>query len=226
MTKSHPTNLHVDTPECFPYKLPEGNWYQQIVNSLLVELGPFFIHPEGSPYLGLSLTEQKTLAKMRRPIGKVPKWRTKQMRKATKQDYEKLLLACTESLVHAWYNHNIRLDYVDVYVKLPFNFRAYWDKSFPKPFILGYDDWTITCSFRVNKVVDWLYEKGYSPYTATELRKSIWKITLEQERLDMFYEYAASQSIIELYSEIIDDTEKKMDRKMHGRGHYNVKEDK
>lgn len=202
----HPTHTKITTPEGFPYDLPDGNWFQQLVNAILVDKGAFFIHEEGSPYLGLSLEEQKQLAKMRRPIGKVPKWRTSKMRSATKKDYEKLLLACTETLVHAWHDPNQRLDYVNVYVRLPFNWRKYSSPDLPKPFIVGYDDWTVVVSWRVNKIVDWLYEKGYSPYTAQELRKSIFAILHEQERFDFYYEYAATESIIELYSDVIEDT--------------------
>jgi len=211
------SEIKIPTPDNFPYQLPEGNWIQQIVNATLVERGPYFIHAEGSPYLGLSVEDQCELSKMRRPVGKMPKWKTSQMRVATKQDYEKLLLACTEALVNAWYDTNQRLDYVNIYVKLPFNFRSYWDKSLPRAFILGYDDWTITTSWRVNKIITWLYDNGHSMYTATELRKSIWKITQEQEKLDLYYDVASSQSIIELYGEIIDDAKTSKDVKGKGK---------
>lgn len=221
--KQHPTQTKITTPEGFPYDLPDGNWFQQLVNALLVERGPYYIHPEGSPYLGLTLEEQKQLAKLRRPVGRVPKWITSKMRKATKSDYEKLLLACTEALVHAWYETTQRLDYVNVYMKVPFNFKTYYDKELPRCFIVGYDDWHIVVTWRVDKIVNWLYNKGYSPYTATELRKSIWAILLEQERLDFYYEVAANQSIIELYSDIIDDVkEKKVVRVNKGRGKNSV----
>lgn len=215
----HHTATKVETPEGFPYKLPDGNWYQQLVNALLVERGPFFVHPEGSPYLGLPLDQQKELAKMRRPVGRTPTWITDKMRKATKRDYEKLLLACTEALTHAWYNTSQRLDYVNIYVKVPYNYRTYYDKTLPRVFILGYDDWTITVSWRVDSIVDWLYNKGHSPYKAAELRKSVWALLLEQERLDFYYEYAADQSIIELYADIIDDVKnEKIKRTFKGRG--------
>lgn len=217
MTKQK--SIHkVETPKDFPYTLPEGGWIQQVVNSVLVEKGAYFVHPEGSPYIGLSVAEQCELAKMRRPQGKTPWWRLKQLRKATKQDYEKLLLACTESLVNAWYNTDIRLDYINVYARLPFNFRTFWDKELPRPFILGYDDFDIIVSWRVNKIIDWLHSRGYSYYTSSELRKATWAILQEQEKFSLYYDVASNQSIIELYGETIDKVkEKKVSRVMKGR---------
>jgi len=217
------SEIKTPTPDNFPYQLPDGNWIQQIVNATLVDKGPYFLHPEGSPYLGLSLSDQCELAKIRRPVGKMPKWKTSQMRVATKQDYEKLLLACTEALVNAWYDTSQRLDYVNIYVKLPFNFRSYWDKSLPRAFILGYDDWNIVASWRVNKILDWLHSKGHSQYSSSELRKSIWAILLEQDKMELYYSVASQQSIIELYSDIIEsNSDKKMNRSLHGRNKQKV----
>lgn len=199
------SEIKIPTPSGFPYNLPDGNWIQQVVNATLVDKGPYFLHPEGSVYLGLSVNEQCELAKMRRPVGKMPKWKTSQMRVATKNDYEKLVLACTEALVHAWYDTSQRLDYVNVYVKVPFNWRAKFSKDLPRAFVLAYDDWTVTISWRVNRILDWLHSKGYSQYSSSELRKSIWGILSEQDKLELYYDVASSQSILELYSEIIDD---------------------
>ena len=196
---------------------------QQQLNNLLSTKGPTFIHSEDSVYYGLSLAEQKILAKMRRGPGKTPKWRTEMMRKATKQDYQRLLLACTEALVEAWHNPNIRLDRVDVYVEVPWNFRSYWSENLPRPVILGYRDWSVVVQFKVDKLIGWLYTNGHSPYNAAELRKSIWAILQEQQKLELYYDIAADQSIIELYGEIISDVkEKKVARTLKGRGEFSA----
>lgn len=194
---------------------------QTQLDQLLASRGEFFIHPEGSPYLGLTIEEQRVLSKLRRGDGRTPKWRLNEMRKATKQDYEKLLLACTEALVAAWHDPSIRLDRVDVYVRLPHNYRAYWDKNLPRPVILGYDDWTVFTRFKVDKLIDWLHSRGYSYYTASELRKSIWAVLQEQKRFDLYYDLATQTSILELYAEVINDVkEKKVSRVLKGRGEY------
>ena len=192
---------------------------QQLVDNLLAEKGAFFIHEEGSPYLGLSLSLQKTLAKMRRGDGRTPSWRLKQMRVATKQDYEKLLLFCNHALIAAWYDSSIRMDRIDVFLEVPYNFRNYWNKTLPRAVIVGYKDWTIVVQYKVDKIIDWLHSIGKSHYTASELRKSIWAICQEQEKLDLYYEYASVGSILELYGCIVNDNKdkKKVLRKNKGR---------
>jgi len=215
------SEIKIPTPEGFPYKLPDGNWTQQIVNATLVDKGPYFLHPEGSVYLGLSVTEQCELAKMRRPVGKMPKWKTSQMRVATKNDYEKLVLACTEALVHAWYDTSQRLDYVNVYVKLPFNFKSFYDKTLPRCFILGYEDFNIFVSWRVNRIIDWLYAKGYSHYDSQSLRKSMWGILQEQEKIQLYNDVAVDQSILELYSDIINSSIGKQGKRRYSKSTIN-----
>lgn len=226
MTQTHDppetrvNEIFIPTPEGWPYELPHNNTLpQEVVNGILVEQGPYFFHAEGSPYLGLTVAEQQILAKLRRPVGRIPKWRLRQLRKATKKDYEKLLLACTEALVYAWHTDTVRLDRVSIYVKLPFNWRSRYDKSIPRAFICCYDDWTVTVSWRVDKLLNWLHEKGHSAFSSAQLRKHIWVTIQEQEKLELYYNVAADQSIIELYGELIGDAETgKVKRKDKGRG--------
>lgn len=178
---------------------------QQLIDNLLTTKGQHFLHPEGSCYLGLPLEQQKVLSKLRRGPGRTPKWRTDSMKPAGKKDYEKLLLHCTQVLINAWDDPTIRMDRIDIYVKLPFNWRLTYDSSIPRAVILAYDDWTVTVCWKIDRIVQWLYEKGYSHYTAAELRKSIWAILQEQSKLDLYYEYASTGSILELYSDIVND---------------------
>ena len=192
---------------------------QQLIDNLLSTKGQYFLHPKGSVYLGLTLEQQRVLSKMRRGPGRVPTWRTKEMHAATKRDYEKLLLHCTETLIQAWHNPKERLDKIDVYVRLPFNWRAMYDKDIPRAVVLAYDDWSVTVSWKIDKIVDWLHSIGHSHYTASDLRKTIWAVLKEQEKLDLYYEYASVGSILELYGCIVNDNKdkKKVLRKNKGR---------
>lgn len=204
----------------WPYSLPEPhNNMQRFANSALLESGnPYLIHKEGSPYLGLPLEKQKVLAKIRRGGTRTKKALLKRMRKATNEDYTAIMLKCIEALLVAWIDNTKRLDRVHIILRLPFNFRSrIANKDFPRITIIGYDDWTIVACVRVDNMVNYLYKQGKCPYDSRELRKNLWHIMHEQQRMLWFYEYAAPVSIVEEYFNIINNNKEPTDRKNKGR---------
>lgn len=202
------TNMNVVEHIDWPYDIPSSdNHMQEFANNVLLDSGnPYLIHKEGSPYLGLPLYKQKVLAKIRRGGTRTKKHILKRMKKATKEDYTKLLLRCIETYIAAWEDSSKRLDRITVLLKLPFNFRKlYKNKEFPRVVIIGYEDWSVFVSVKVDSLVDYLYLKGNSPFNSKDMRKQLWSILQEQHRLNWYYEYAAPISIVECYSGIIED---------------------
>jgi len=193
----------VEAPEDFPYELPhDGNWKVEVLNQILVD-DPFKFHPPGSPYLGLTIDQQRMLSKIRRGGTKTPKRVLKKQKPATRETYDKILLACIESMIYAWNNDNIRLDRVMVYLKAPFNYRSTWDKNLPKPTTVAIGDWAVVLQFKVDKILQWLYDLGKCPFEPKALRKSIWAILQDQARMEFAYKYYADISKIEFFDGVI-----------------------
>ena len=179
-------------------------------------------HPQDSPYYGLPLEQQRLLSIIRRGAKKTPKAILRKLRKATKQDYENLVLACTEALVYgADDNVDVRLDRIRVYLRLYYKFRDYFSPDFPRATYEAYDDWSVVVSVKVDNLMKWLYNKGYSPYNARELRRELWAISAEQDKITQLYDIAASTSIIEGYDGAIKGA---IERKDKGRRKYRKRE--
>lgn len=219
-------NDPIPTPEGFPYPLAhDGTQAQETVNKLLIRYGAYCFHEEGSPYVGLTTSEQRILASVRRPKGRTPKYVLAKMRKARKEDYTKILLSCTQALTWAWYNDDTRLDRINVFIHLPYNWRKYYDKTIPRGFPVAFYDWSVIMSWRVDKFMDWMYKAGHSTYDCKRLRKQIWALAKEQEKFAWYFKYAAPISIVELYDQTIQWGETaKIARKDKGRNNRKLKD--
>lgn len=178
-------------------------------------------HPKGSPYYGLSLEQQRLLSIIRRGAKKTPKAILRKLRKATKQDYDNIVLACTEALVYgADDSVEVRLDRIRVSLRLYYKFRDYFDPDFPRATYEAYDDWSTVVSFKVDTLMNWLYKKGYSPYNARELRTTLWAVSAEQDRMMYLYDVASAASIVEGYDGVLKGAPMRKDK---GRRKYRKK---
>ena len=174
-------------------------------------------HPKTSPYYNLTIQQQRDLQKIRHGPGRVPKPILRKLRKASKQDYDSIIIACTNALVFGADDlTDTRLDRITIDIKLYFGYRKYFDKSFPRPVILGYDDYSVFARFKVDKLLNWLHEHGKCPYSARELRKELWAINKEMDKVLFLHEYAAPISIVEGYVEIIKEAPVRKDRGRRG----------
>lgn len=161
------------------------------------------VHKPDSIYHGLTIAEQRLLARLRRGSKKVPKAVLKWWKKADGMIYAEMLKHCVQSLIHASECDYTRLDRVKVRMRLPFNYRNNCDKRLPRPAILGYDDWWVYVSFKVDGLIDYLHAKGHSTFTAKELRKELWAVRKEMDRLDWLNEWAIDLCWAEAVNEIV-----------------------
>ena len=197
-----------------------SSWREYRIN-LILQREPYRYHSPGSPYLGLTLKEQRALSKLRRGKTKTPVELLRKQRKATRQDYINLVYACVEALVNRGWDETLRNDRIIVEVRVPFNWKSYYDNSIPVANVCAYDDYTTVVYWRVDAILGWLYDKGYSPFTALEFRKAIHGFAAREEQLDRYYRVATEESIIDLYSDIISDTTPSpTGRTLRGRQHY------
>ncbi len=165
-------------------------------------------HSRDSPYFGLTIAEQRALAIVRRPKGRTPRGITRRLRKADKNDYQKLVLACSEALIFGSDNlADIRMDRISLDIELIYNFRRYFSKTFPRVVPVAYKDWSVVVRFRVDKLLKWLHSEGHCLYTPQELRKQLWAMSQEVDKINFYHDVAADISLVELYSEIIGDAE-------------------
>jgi hypothetical protein len=185
-------------------------------------------HSKDSPYFGLSVKHQSWLAKKRRPKGPAPKYIKYSLREATPEDYQYILTCCTKMLILASQDHvDTRLDRIDIDLELIWNYRKRFPDDFPRGIVLAYDDWTIFVRFKVDKIINWLYNHGHSAYTSSQLRKNLWamKVSENISELAFYDEFATYGSINQLFSTIIGDAESgsKVDRWGKGRRTYRSK---
>ena len=187
-------------------KLPQGNQMQQFPNQQIIDSGnPFLFHDEGSVYLFKSLDKQRVLAKIRRGGTRTRKALLQRMRKANKGDYTSLLLKCIEALIMAWQDNTRRLDRIHILLKVPFNFRKLYSSSgFPRVIICAYCDWHTFVAVKVDSIVDWMYNLQQCPFTAKELRKQLWAVLQEEDKMKWLYSVAAPISICEGYVDIVE----------------------
>lgn len=179
-------------------------------------------HDPSSPYFGLSLSQQKHLAKWRRGNKKAPKAFTRTLHKATSEDYAKIFLHCINSLIYqSEADVEVRMDRIKVQLELIFNYRSHFGKGFPRPSrILYYKDYAIGLEFHVDGLLKYLYDIGYSAFTAKELRKQLWAVKAEADRYDFLMDYAADISIAEFFNEVIPNAPMRKDKALKGRRTY------
>ena len=136
-----------------------------------------------SPYYGLTVKEQLMLSKIRRGKKSTPMVLRRKWKKHVPYLYSSILKHAVETLLYAQASDTARLDRVFIYMRLPFNFRRYCRGVIPRPYPIGYDDFHIYVRFSCDKIIDYLHSIGESAYTAKELRKEIWAINREMDKL-------------------------------------------
>ena len=188
----------------------------------LLEENPERYHKSSSPYFGLTVKEQAVLARMRRPKGRLPKSIKGQFYQGGRADLQKILYACCQTII---YGSDLmadqRLDRLYIDIKLHYKWRRHFKKPLLPGVVVAHHDWSVVVRANVDKVIGWLYQKGESPFTAKELRKYLFAIANEQDKVLWYTEYAAPQSIVECYGEIIQDgVAGKYGKSLKGRRHY------
>lgn len=163
-------------------------------------------HDPTSPYYGLSVKEQLMLAKIRRPKGRTPKVILRRLRKATKDDYSRIFTACVNALIYGSSDFcDVRLDRIRVTLRLVYNWRTKFDKDIPRCEILAADDWSVFCRWRVDKLLDWGYKKGHWAFDNKTLRKELWNITKNFDKVAWYNLNTIDLCVQELYEDLVYD---------------------
>lgn len=183
---------------------------------------PLYQHPQGSPYHGLTLKEQKYLSKLRRGPGRVPNAIRKRWKKANKHTYAAIFKHCLAALLHAAESDDVRLDRVRVVLRIPFNFRFHFKKDFPRGVIVGYDDWNTYMQYLVDSLIDYLYKIGESVFDAKTLRKELWGLLRDQERLVWLDTYTIDLCTLEYLNDAVPEYVA-TPKALKGRRHYRKK---
>lgn len=184
-------------------------------------------HSPDSPYFNLSIQDQLTLAKIRRGPGRAPKRYTRLLKKADANTYAAIYKHCINMLiVFSSSDSDVRLDRIKMRVKLPFNYRAYCDKDFPKPVVVAYDDWSAVLEFRVDAMIDYLHKKGFSHFDSKRLRKELWRCRTQMDRVLYANNVYADISVLEEYNEIFAEPVPEEVRALRGRRTYRKRQKK
>ena len=201
------TQIHLDDP-------PE-----HLTEAVAKDLEQF--HPEGSPYRGLPLHQQRMLAVLRRGGRKPPRAFMRSLHVATEEDYGKILAHCVQAMIQQSEAHvDMRMDRLRVRLKLVFTYRKHFGKQWPRGVPLAYYDWAVLIEYKVDAIIDYLHKIGQSTFNAKQLRKELWAIKAEQDRHDFLLDYCADVSIAEFYNYIIPEAPKRPDKALKGRRHY------
>ena len=178
-------------------------------------------HPEGSPYKGLTLEEQRVLSIIRRGKKKAPKAILRKMKKATKLDYGKILRHCVNALIEGSSDVDTRLDRIRVVLELPFNFRKTYSPDWPRGVILGYKDWSTIMQYKTDTLIDYLHSIGESTFDSKTLRKHLWEIRRDLDKLLWLEQYTIPLCTMEFLNEAVPVyVEERIERKSHGRRLY------
>lgn len=160
-------------------------------------------HPEGSPYKGLTLEEQRVLSSIRRGGRKAPKAILRKMKKATKLDYGKILRHCINAMIVGSENPNVRLDRIRVVLELPFNFRKTFSDAWPRGAVLGYTDWSVFMQYKIDGLIDYLHSIGESTFDSKTLRKHLWEIRRDLDKLLWLDQYTIPLCTMEFLNEAV-----------------------
>lgn len=106
-----------------------------------------------------------------RGVGRLSRWMQTRVVPLTVEDWKRIVLLCTDAIVKKRYSH--RSDRACVDILVPFNYRKMCP-SFPKGILVDVPN-VLTLKFRVNanKLLDYVYEKGYSSYNSRQLKKQL-----------------------------------------------------
>ena len=165
------------------------------------------VHSPDSPYYGLPLAKQKLLSMVRRGMKRTPKAILRQLKKPTREVFDKILVTATQALIYAHLGGNTRLDRIRMCIKLFIFYRKTdtW-RSLPRPSaILGYDDFSIYLQFKVDDIIDWLYEGGHSVYDSKRLRKELWYIIHKLDDIRYIESFAHDISVSETYQKVVEE---------------------
>ena len=157
-------------------------------------------------YKWLTLEQQDDLAHKRRGRGRPPKVWLRTLSKPTQDDWDKLCVFVTNVLLNsstpiAGKANKMRTSMFVIH--LPFNYRRVWDKSWPRGRIVGYSDWGVWLEYNAANVLDYMYENGYSGYSAKDLGNSLKSFAADMMHIEMYNRYAIEKCIRELYEGIV-----------------------
>lgn len=159
---------------------------------------------------GLSIQEKFRLAKEIRGSGILPVGIRARLSVPTNDMWQKLTKKITLVII-AREGAN-RSDRVLIPIRFPFNFRSCL-KDFPTSSkMVDADMLSVTMLYNATKVLDWLYDRGYSRYSSRQLRKHIgvfnkWLSEWENE-FNILNQYGVDSDIVAEYANVIDSFEK------------------
>lgn len=178
-------------------------------------------HSTESPYFGLSIQDQRKLSKLRRGPGRAPKRWTRLLKKADVNTYAEIYKYCVNMLImFSSSETDVRLDRIKMRLKMPFNYRSYCSEDFPKPTVVAYDDWVVIIEFRVDAMIDYLHKRGFSHFDSKRLRKELWKIRTQMDKVLHANSVFADISVMEEYNEIFAEPVPEEVRALRGRRTY------
>lgn len=161
-------------------------------------------------YKGLTLDEQRALARQRRGRGRPPKTWLRTLSQPTQEDWDKLCVLTTNTLINSvdfFGNRTSRMRYAMFVMCLPFNYRKVWDKGWPRGRVVGFDDWMVWIEYNSANVLDYMYERGYSKHSSYDIGASLQAFSADMNRVELYNTHAIDKSILELYDQIIGSTD-------------------
>lgn len=159
-----------------------------------------YYRQEASFFEGCS-TPQEKYEKARAVIGvgRMSKYIESRLSFPTQEVWAKAALACTAAIVKKQ-NHT-RTDRATLDVALPINYRVK-NKKFPKGILVDMKDiFTVIMRVNASNFLDYIYELGYSSYTAKQLRAEIGQVEKLLNALDRQYELGDNEDIATMFEE-------------------------
>jgi len=165
---------------------------------------------------GLSPQEQLALAKEIRGVGRLSKYLETRYRQPTEDDFRQMALVCAKAIVSRQRENGerVRSDRIFVTIRLPYFFREK-NKTFPLGVLMSADVLSVTMRINANKVLDWLYELGYSDFSSKELRKYLGvferELTAWENEFTILNTYGRDEDIFLAWGELMNDIKEKDD---------------
>lgn len=154
-------------------------------------------------YHGLSVAQQKALARKRRGVGGVKKEKRGKLRKMKKEDLDKLQRACVELVMSKTdiFGHD-RVGQLRLVVKCPFNYKRMWDKDLPFSKTVACSDWHVFVLFKAKELLDWMCSKGYCSFTADDIVHQHKQLVELENKILRYQKYATDGCLLDLYSDV------------------------
>lgn len=132
-------------------------------------------------------------------VGRFSKYIDSRLSPILPEAWQKVVMACTAAIVKKQ-NHT-RTDRATLDVALPINFRVK-NKKFPKGILVGMKDiFTVIMRVNASNLLDYVYELGYSSYTAKQLRAEIGQVEKLLNALDKQYELGDNDDVAAMFEE-------------------------